>query len=218
MEKYLFLALTLSATVGFGYGLYRFFRGRSAMYIKMIVFGIGCAMLGRLFETLQLFANGQIQSGFHVGVLGVVGSFLFFFTANFGQMDSLVDDGTAEFRKYRLTALAAPVVVIGLYVIYFIRTGFGQDAVVNGIKTLIISQAAFFHLKHVIMPDVDCGVIRSLRLYNLLALIYVFLCMGEMLLGTINLPALLISVYVLMCVNLLAFVPALERGVKKWQT
>ena len=218
MEKYLFLALTLSATVGFGYGLYRFFRGRSAMYIKMIVFGIGCAMLGRLFETLQLFANGQIQSGFHVGVLGVVGSFLFFFTANFGQMDSLVDDGTAEFRKYRLTALAAPVVVIGLYVIYFIRTGFGQDAVVNGIKTLIISQAAYFHLKHIIMPDVDYGVIRSLRLYNLLALIYVFLCMGEMLLGTINLPALLIIVYVLMCVNLLAFVPALERGVKKWQT
>jgi hypothetical protein len=46
MEKYLFLALTLSAAVGFGYGLFRFFRNKSALYIKMIVFGIGCAMLG----------------------------------------------------------------------------------------------------------------------------------------------------------------------------
>ncbi|MCR4646029.1 MAG: hypothetical protein K5695_11605 [Oscillospiraceae bacterium] len=174
MEKYIYLALTLSAAVGFGYGLYRFFRQRSAMYIKMIVFGIGCAMLGRLFETLQLFANGQIQTGFHVGVLGVVGSFLFFFTANYGQMDSLVDDKTTAFRKYRLIALAAPACIMLLYLFYFLKVGMGQAAVVRGIETLIISQAAYYHLKHLIMPDVDYGVIRSLRLYNLLALGYSF--------------------------------------------
>ena len=218
MEKYLYLALTLSAAGGFGYGLYRFFRGRSAMYIKMIVYGIGCAMLGRLFETLQLFANGQIQSGFHVGVLGVVGSFLFFFTANYGQMDSLVDDGTKEFRKYRLIALAAPAALIAVYLLYFLRVGFGQDVVVRGIETLIISQAAYFHLKHLIMPDVDYGVIRSLRQYNMLALIYGALCMAEMLFHTIKMPVLSIIVYVLLCVTMLVFMPVLERGVKKWQT
>ena len=218
MEKYLFLALTLSAAAGFGYGLYRFFRGKTAMYIKMIVFGIGCAMLGRLFETLQLFANGQIQSGFHVGILGVVGSFLFFFTANYGQMDSLVDDGSKQFRKYRLIALAAPACIILLYIFLVLRIGFGQATIVRGIETLIISQAAYYHLKHLIIPDVDYGVIRSLRLYNLLALIYSFLCMAEMLLTLVNLPVLSVIVYVLMCAAMLVFLPILKRGVKRWQT
>ena len=32
----------------------------------MIIFGVGCAMLGRLFETL-----GSLRSGFHVGMLGL---------------------------------------------------------------------------------------------------------------------------------------------------
>ena len=66
MEKYLYLAMTVSAAAGFAYGLLRFFRGRSALYLRMIVFGIGCAMIGRLFETLQIICVGSIPSGFHV--------------------------------------------------------------------------------------------------------------------------------------------------------
>ncbi|MCR4645353.1 MAG: hypothetical protein K5695_08090 [Oscillospiraceae bacterium] len=218
MEKHLFLALTISAAVGFGYGLFRFFRKKSALYIKMIVYGIGCAMLGRLFETLQLFSNGSIHSGFHVGVLGVVGSFLFFYSSNYGQMASLVDDGSKTFRKYRLIALAAPAVVFGMYIFYFCLTGFCESTVVCGIESLVIAQSSYFHLKHVIIPDVDYGVIRSLRTYNLLALVYAFLCMAEILLTAIRLPACTVIVYVLMCIALLAFVPVLEGGVKKWTT
>lgn len=218
MEKYLFLALTLSAAVGFGYGLFRFFRNKSALYIKMIVFGIGCAMLGRLFETLQLFANEQIQSGFHVGVLGVVGSFLFFFTANFGQMDSLVDDGSKKYSKYRLISLIAPIIVIGMYIFHFVQIGFGETAVVSGVEALVIALASYYHLKHFIIPDIDYGVIRSIRKYNLMALIYAFLCMAELLITNINLPIAYIIVYVLMCIFMIVFVPVLERGVKKWTT
>lgn len=218
MEKSMYLALTISAAAGFGYGLFRFFRKKSALYIKMIVFGIGCAMLGRLFETLQIFSNGEIHSGFHVGMLGVVGSFLFFFTANFGQMDSLVDDGSKQFRKYRLIALAAPVVVVALYVLYFLQTGFGENTVVNGVVSIIISLAAYFHLKHLIIPDVDYGVIASIRKYNLLALIYAFLCMAEILFTSIKLPVVSIIIYVLLCITLIVFVPVLEGGVKKWTT
>ncbi len=53
-------------TLGFGYGLFRFFRDESALYVRMIIFGVGCAILGRLFETL-----GSLRSGFHVGMLGL---------------------------------------------------------------------------------------------------------------------------------------------------
>ena len=39
---------------GFVYGLIMFFREPSALYARMIVLGMGCIMLGCLFETLQL--------------------------------------------------------------------------------------------------------------------------------------------------------------------
>ena len=98
MKMYLELALTISAGLGFVYGLFRFFRKDSASsdsgtYLRMIVFGLGCAMLGRLYGTLMLLVKGEYYPGFDVGMLGIIGSFLFFFSANFGQVDSVVDDG-----------------------------------------------------------------------------------------------------------------------------
>ena len=86
MYLYLSLALTVCAGIGFAYGLFRFFRDESALYVRMIVFAIGCAMLGRLFETLLILVNGGLANGFHVGMLGIIGSFMFLFSANFGQM------------------------------------------------------------------------------------------------------------------------------------
>lgn len=216
MEKIIFLSLTLCAALGFGYGLFSFFRKRSALYLRMIVFGLGCAMLGRLFETLQLFTNGEIPSGFHVGVLGVIGSFLFFFSSNYGQMDSLVDDGTKRFRKYRLLALIAPAAMLGMYAVYFIRVGFGQDAAVGGVETAVIALASYFHLKHLIIPDVDFGIIRSIRTFNLLALAYAALCMAELVVSAYPLTVCLMTVYVLICITMLLLVPTLKGGMKKW--
>jgi len=112
MYLYLSLALTICAGIGFGYGLYRFFRDESALYVRMIVFAIGCAMLGRLFETLLILVNGSLTNGFHVGMLGIIGSFLFLFSANFGQMDSIVDDGSKRFFKTRLISFSAPLVIM----------------------------------------------------------------------------------------------------------
>ena len=77
----------------------------------MIVFGLGCAMIGRLYGTLMILVNGEYYPGFNVGMLGIIGSFLFFFSANFGQVDSVVDDGSSKYIKARLIALAAPLSV-----------------------------------------------------------------------------------------------------------
>ena len=217
MEIILSLALTLCALFGFIYGLNRFFSEDDALYSQMIVYGIGCAMLGRAYETLQLLTTGEIHSGFHVGMLGILGSFMFFMAANYGQMDSLVDDGSKEFRKYRLISLAAPIVIGCLYAVYFRLVGWGESAAVNGVLSLIIAQATYFHLKHLIIPDVEDGIIRSIRKYNLMALIYAVLCMAEMIISAVPLPVfVIIPVYLGLCIVLVVFIPVLAEGVKKW--
>lgn len=218
MYLYLSLALTLSAGIGFGYGLFRFFRDKSALYVKMIVLGVGCAMLGRLFETLLYVVNVEVTGDFHIGMLGTIGSFLFFFSANYGQMDSLVDDGTPQFRKTRIIALAAPLVMLAFWLVFVVSEGFNSATISLGIVMLFAALASYFHLKHLIIHDVSCGLIRSIRLYNLLALVYVVLCMLEIVVAYFALPAFCaIIVCVLECAVLLALVPVLERGVKKWK-
>ena len=219
MYLYLSLALTICAAIGFGYGLFRFFRDQSALYVRMIIFAVGCAMLGRLFETLQLLVIGELYNGFHVGILGIIGSFLFLFSANFGQMDSIVDDGSSEFLKTRIISLAAPLVMVAIWCMIAIPKGLNESTISLGIETLFIALASYFHLKHLIIKDVAFGLIRSIRSYNLLSLIYAFLCMIEMVVESFNLPIVWIAiVYILQCAVLLAFVPVLERGVKKWTT
>ena len=217
--KYLSLAMTLCACFGFNYGLSRFFRKRKALYTRMIVFGIGSAFMGRLFETLNLFSYGEVPSGFHIGMLGVISSFLFFFTANYGQMDSLVDDGSRIFRASRLIALIAPAIIIALFCVFIRYAGWSAGTVGHAVETLVIALASYFHLKHLVIRDVDYGIIRSIRLYNLLALIYAFLCMAEMILHAAPFPGVVqIIVCVLICIVYLVFIPVLELGVKKWTT
>lgn len=219
MYLYLSLALTISAGIGFGYGLFRFFRDKSALYVQMIVFGVGCAMLGRLFTTLLYLVNGELNEGFNVGMLGIIGSFLFFFSANFGQMDSIVDDGSPKFRKTRIISLAAPVTVVAVWCVIAAIYGINSTSVWVGIEMLFLALASYFHLKHLIIEDVSSGLIRSIRSYNLLSLVYALLCILEVLVDVFSLPAAVpIIVCVLECAVLLAFVPVLERGVKKWTT
>ena len=219
MYLYLSLALTVAAGVGFGYGLFRFFRDESALYVRMIIFGVGCAMLGRLFETLLILVDGSLRSGFHVGMLGIIGSFLFFFSANFGQMDSIVDDGSKKFLKTRLISFVAPLVIIAVWVFIAINRGVNKTTIPLGVETLFIALASYYHFKHLIIQDISFGLIKAIRSYNLLSLIYAVLCMAEMLVKSFNLPDFcIITVNSLQFVLLLAFVPVLERGVKKWTT
>ena len=174
-------------------------------------------MLGQLFQTLLLFVTGELDDRFNVGTLGIIGSYLFFFSANFGQMDSIVDDGSPKFRKTRIIALAAPLVVAAIWVAVVVLAGFNEATITLGVVALFLALACYYHLKHLIIEDVSFGLVRSLRSYNLLALIYALLCILEVVVE--GLPEIFtVIVCVLECAVLLLFVPVLERGVKKWTT
>ena len=87
-------------------------------------------------------------------------------------MDGLADDKSKELRKYRWIPVIASLVIAGLYNVYFAIASFSSHTVVNAVQTVILSAAAYYHLKHLIIPDVEDGLIRSIRPFNLVALIY----------------------------------------------
>lgn len=219
MQLVLIMNLWIFACSLFGiiYGIRKFFAPKKALYLKMITFGVGCQMFSRLFYVIFHFAQGELWEGFNVGMLGIMGSFLFFLSANYGQMDGLVDDGSKEFRKTRLLSLIVPALILIMYIIFFILTNDFSARISVGILTLIMMPCSYFNFKHLIIYDVAFGIIRPLRKYNILAVIYAFLTMLEFYGSYLNITPL----YIASCIGIGAvsavILPVLKGGAGKWK-
>ena len=205
------------AFAGFIYGIVKFFKPKKAVYAQMITLAVGCVAFGRLYQVVRLLTGGDMFNGFQLGVFGVVGSLLFLFSANFGTMDSLADDKSKKFLKYRLISLAAPAAALAWYILFILLTDLPRSVkIASALVTLFVMHAGYYHLKHLIFPDVDFGIIKCLKIYNLLALIYVFLCLAETnVIGLGNEIGILI-IGVLIGAVQIGVVISVERGMKKW--
>ena len=205
------------AFAGFIYGGILFFRPKRALYAQMITLATGCVAFGRLFLVCRILTGGEITDTFQLGFVGMIGSFMFFFSANYGTLDSLVDDSISGNIGRKILPFAAPIAAIAVYLIFFIFTKVSlMWMIFGGILTAIITISAYFNLKHLLSPDIDKGVITCLRPYNLLALVYAMSVLIECVglsrgANVVAFVAALVS-----GVSILLIMPLIERGVKKW--
>ena len=209
-------ALFLCSGIAFVYGVVKFFKKNVAMFNQLITCGLGCMMLGRLFNIVALLTNNSIPDGFSVGKLGLIGGFMFLFSASFGQMDGLVDGGEREFRKYRLISILASVVIALLYLPVLFSTAGLEAKIVLAVIFLFLAQSAYFNLKHLIIPDVEMGFIGAIKGYNLAALILTVLSAAEVIVGNYNERIISAVFTALLCLSYLVVVPVLEKGAKQW--
>lgn len=211
------LAVMVCATVGFLTGI-PYLNTRKALYASMIVQGMICVVLGRLYQCALLFTGGSLTDNFQVGSLGVIGAFSFFFSANFGQIDSLVDAGEADFRKYRLIAVLGPLYINSMLIPILLSSASLSFKASCAAVGVLVGAACYFHVKHLLIPDVDYGVVRCLRGYNALALAMSVMSMWELIALSMGSELVLIVSGVGLCAVSLAMVPVMDRGVKKWRT
>ena len=128
MEKLLTVensAIMICSLLAFALGAVLFFKPNKPLYAAIVVMGLGCAMLGRLFQCILLLTGGSLTDNFQIGILGVAGMFGFFFAANLIAPDAF---GGAEKKlskkqrkqqgslKYDSIAYIAPLSIVGLYV------------------------------------------------------------------------------------------------------
>ena len=211
------MAIMLCAGIGFASG-FRYLINRRTLYASMIELGVGCILLGRLYQCVRLWTGGSLTDCFQVGILGMMGAFSFFFSSNYGQFDSLVDNGSKAFAKYRLISWIGPVVVAALYALILFSPAYRAFKISSGLVSVIIVAACYFHLKHVLIPDADYGIVRCLRNYNVLSLCLAALSMLELVAMARDIEWLLIASGIGLCAVSLTLVPVMDRGVKTWRT
>ncbi len=215
MSLYLNLAMTICALFGMTLGGIYYLAPRKPLYASMIVLGVACIALARFYQFARLVTGLENAGIFQLGVLGIVGTFAFFFSSNYGQIDSLVDDRSKEFFRYRLIAWIGPVVVLILF-LFAAKDAFLSSKISYAMVSVAIGAASYFHVKHLLIPDVDYGVVHCLRRFNAVALLYGFLCMLEMIAMENYLEGMILVVGVLQCVVSILIVPTMDKGVKQW--
>lgn len=219
MMKYLIvenLAILVCAAVSFVFGAFRYLRPRKPLYASMIVLASGCLLLGRLFQCILLWSGGTLTDRFQIGALGAAGAFAFFLSANYGQIDSLVDDGGKRFRPYRAIGWTGPLLILALYALVALSPAGLSFRLSSALPAAVIAAACYFHVKHLFIPDVEYGVVRCQRPYNALALAMGAAIMTEMTALARNSQVLLLISGTVLCAVSLAIVPTMDRGVKRW--
>ena len=211
------LAILVCATLGVLFGT-RYLLTRKNLYASMIVLGVACLALGRLYQCARLWTGGLLTERFQPGILGVMGAFSFFFSSNYGQVDSLVDDGGEEMKRYRRLGLIGPVYVAALTIPILLSPSHAGFKVACTLSALMIGCACYFHVKHIFIPDVDRGIVYCLRGYNALALVLSVLIMWELVAMTYGWDTVMIIAGAGECVASFLIVPVMDRGVKKWTT
>lgn len=211
------IIVCVGAFFGFIYGGILFFRPKRALYAQMITLAMGVIGFGRLFLIFRIVTGGEITESFQLGFIGMFASFLFFFSANYGAVDSLIDDSIKRSTWSKVVTFLAPVIAIALYLIFFIF----QEAslmwrIFGGALTAIIALSTYFNLKHLLSPDVDKGVITCLRPYNLLALIYAASVLVECIGLSGGNDVLAFVAGLVSAISIILIIPLIERGVKKW--
>ena len=207
------------ALLGFLYGGIKFFRPRKALYAQMITLSLGCIAFGRLFNIVRLLTGGSLTNSVQLGFLGMIGSLMFFFSSNFGTVDSLLDDRSKAFSKYRMIALAAPAAAVVLYAALFLLGDVPLLwKILGAVLTVFVMPASYFNLKHLIFPDVDFGVVKCLRPYNLLALIYAVTVFAECYAMSRDMEIMVLICCIVTGVITAAMMPLIVRGIEKWRT
>ena len=168
IKSFLFTAASI-------WGISVSFKKRGALFLQIVAFALGCMALGNIFVlALNITAPEEVlvtlTKDFNIGLLGIFGMFAFIFSASYGQIAGLSDDHSRELRKYRLLALIAPIVnAIILMAIVFSGIEVHMQ-IIYAILFLPAILASYYNLKHLIIPDVELGILASIRKYNLVAL------------------------------------------------
>ncbi|MBQ6153320.1 MAG: hypothetical protein IJJ15_06200 [Ruminococcus sp.] len=212
--------LCLGALAGFVYSLITFFRPKKAMYKKMVGCALGCLFIERLYEIVQYVVAGDIPQLFQIGTFGNIGCFMFLFSANYGAIDSLIDDGSAELKKYRLTALAAPAVTIAAAVAILFSPSDPGRIIACVIEVLFAGASSYYSLKHLIIPKKYSDFLSGMRVFHIMSLVLAVGVTAEDIIWCyqVSVQAIWYIPYTILFVAMVTLAPALERGTKQWRT
>ena len=211
----------LASLATFIYGVKNFFKKGKAYYLQIVTMAMGCYAMGSFYHLCQSITSEEVVDGFTAAYLGRIGFFLFLFTANYGQMDGLLDDRTLLMKKYRYIAIIAPVVLALFYLPCVLADMPASTKISLSFVWLAAMFSSYYNFKHAIISDLGYGFVKAIRPYNICALILTFTEIILQVLWThydIEYGFVIIAIVsIVFSVMSIVTIVALKRGVEAWK-
>ena len=210
--------MCLCALIGFIYAASRFFRPKQALFKRMLASALGCLFIGRLYEIVQFIVVGELPEVFQIGPIAYIGCFMFLFSVNYGALDMLIDDRSAELKKYRWLAVLVTLGFDAAAVLILLSPAGTGLRILIAVEEMIIGASAYYSFKHLIFPKAYSDILSSLRLFHVLSLLLAVGMTVENLLWCYGYDGVSgwIAPYFIVWIVMLAIAPAMEWGTKKW--
>lgn len=186
---------------------------KTPLFYKIVYFAMLTCLMGNIYTVLYELLWHPADSGFQIGFLGYIGMFFFLYSSYYGAINSLADGNQPEFRRFRIFAgiVTAGFFIVSVLLIYFSGKDLGMYIIV-----IPMSFTIYFAIKHLIIPDVEMGIIKVMRPYNLLI---VSLCIC-MMLSILSASGSMLETVSSICTGILLALcmPIARNGVRKWFT
>lgn len=209
-------ALVISI-VAFTYGTEKILKKGKPLYFQIIIWAVLCYCL-QCIESFVVYLCGDFSDRGIVGQIAMCGFFFALISANFGALDSIVDDRSQNNGKYRKIALVAPV-AFGIASIFAFRNIFHlYDIAVSvyGIALISMIIASYFNLKHLLLPNDELGFLSCTKWCNIICLIIYALSVALIIIYERVNPIASNVLNVVLSILVLALTFAAEKGEKSW--
>ena len=189
--------LLVCACIGLVYGLTAMYKKKQSMYFKLMVFPIACQFFSRAFYTSSLLCYSELPDIFNIGFLGF-------------------DDKKKEFLEYKLISLIIPAIELAVSIVALLLKYVSISARISFVVLSVLAGlAGYVNMKHMLIPDVENGIVKSLRRFNFLCIILEILTLAEIGFFCFSLESPIV-IQVLLGIIYIFFLPFLNREVKKW--
>ncbi len=208
--------LLICSCIGLTYGLMALYKKKQPLYFKFMVFPLACQVFSRAFYTITLLCYGELPDTFNLGLLGFVAFFLFMYLPNVGALDILVDEQNENLVKTKLISFTVPIIEIAVAVAaMFVDNVSISIRISFFVLSAFAGFAGYFNVKHLLASDVEGGIIRSIRKFNILSLILEIFTFAEIGLRCFGYQTPL-AIQVLLGILYIIFLPFLNKEVQKW--
>ena len=215
------------------YGIGRVFPRTHGLYFRMPTMAVACLFMAHLSYFTLIITGNSFDTEVNIGLLGGLGSALFFCTQNTNPVSSIYYDPKNDNSKSRHFPWIAPIVIMVTYVVteigwYCQCDTFGFSYWIGivgsfGLISAINARTAFTTLRFALVPDEKFGFVSCVRPYNIVLTCFLILTTVEKYIRYLWVSSviewiLMLLFYIVFAVNILLLLPLQERGRVKFLT
>ena len=192
-------------------------KDKSNLFLELQTGAIMCFTAGQIYWVLHLLIIGYDDRTFSISDLSWIGFYLFLFSAVFGFLNHSVKEDNKKYLKYRIAAMAAPAVfaAFGIAQLFCVMHNGIRDIFYVTVYSAIMVPLSYYAMKLLILPAGNNQIVKAMRLYNALVLIFMGVDTVWTFSDLLDLQILFLICEFLLSILLLLIPPAAYRGCRK---